>query len=121
MRDLPYLRDPAVLLIDQLKEVYIDGDLETVDTTIYLPKLLKRILSSDWHPLAVAPIRIRTSTRFSVERARRDHAHAPTASARPGHRHHCRCRRWQPYVKGLTIMVNSITNGWRMEDVWLDK
>ena len=28
---------------------------------------------------------------------------------------------WQPHVKGLTIMVNSITNGWRMEDVWLDK
>jgi hypothetical protein len=29
------------------------------------------------------------------------------------------CR--QPYVKGLTLMVNSIFNGWRMEDVWLDK
>ena len=28
---------------------------------------------------------------------------------------------WQPQVKGLTIMVNSIYNGWRMEDVWLDK
>jgi len=28
------------------------------------------------------------------------------------------CR--QPYVKGLTIMVNSIYNGWRFEDVWLD-
>ena len=28
---------------------------------------------------------------------------------------------WQPYVKGLTIMVNSIFNSWRMEDVWLDK
>ncbi len=28
---------------------------------------------------------------------------------------------WQPEVKGLTIMVNSIYNGWRMEDVWLDK
>jgi peptide/nickel transport system substrate-binding protein len=28
---------------------------------------------------------------------------------------------WQPYVKGLTIMVNSIYNGWRMEDVWLDR
>jgi peptide/nickel transport system substrate-binding protein len=27
----------------------------------------------------------------------------------------------QPYVKGLTIMVNSIFAGWRMEDVWLDK
>ena len=28
---------------------------------------------------------------------------------------------WQPWVKGLTIMVNSIHNGNRMEDVWLDK
>ncbi len=28
---------------------------------------------------------------------------------------------WQPYVKGLTIMVNSIFNGNRREDVWLDK
>ena len=28
---------------------------------------------------------------------------------------------WQPRVKGLTVMVNSISNGARMEDVWLDK
>ena len=28
---------------------------------------------------------------------------------------------WRPEVKGLTVMVNSIYNGWRMEDVWLDK
>ena len=28
---------------------------------------------------------------------------------------------WQPSVKGLTIIVNSIYNGWRREDVWLDK
>jgi peptide/nickel transport system substrate-binding protein len=27
----------------------------------------------------------------------------------------------QPWVKGLTIMANSIYNEWRMEDVWLDK
>jgi peptide/nickel transport system substrate-binding protein len=27
----------------------------------------------------------------------------------------------QAYVKGLTTMVNSIYNGYRMEDVWLDK
>jgi hypothetical protein len=24
-------------------------------------------------------------------------------------------------VKGYTLMVNSVHNGWRMEDVWLDK
>ncbi len=41
VRDLPYLRDPAVLLIDQLKQIYIDGDLETVDTTIWLPKVMR--------------------------------------------------------------------------------
>ena len=28
---------------------------------------------------------------------------------------------WQPYVKGVTIQVNSIYNGWRFEDVWLDR
>jgi peptide/nickel transport system substrate-binding protein len=28
---------------------------------------------------------------------------------------------WQPYVKGLTIMVTSIFNGNRREDIWLDK
>ena len=28
---------------------------------------------------------------------------------------------WQPYVKGLTIMVASIYNGNRREDIWLDK
>jgi peptide/nickel transport system substrate-binding protein len=28
---------------------------------------------------------------------------------------------WHPYVKGITLMVNSIFNSWRMEDVWLDR
>jgi peptide/nickel transport system substrate-binding protein len=27
----------------------------------------------------------------------------------------------RPEVKGVTIMANSSYNGWRMEDVWLDK
>jgi peptide/nickel transport system substrate-binding protein len=28
---------------------------------------------------------------------------------------------WRPEVKNMTIMENSIYNGWRMEDVWLDR
>jgi peptide/nickel transport system substrate-binding protein len=28
---------------------------------------------------------------------------------------------WQPYVKGYTAQVNSVYNGFRFEDVWLDK
>jgi peptide/nickel transport system substrate-binding protein len=42
VRDLPYLRDPAVILIDQLKEVYIDGQLETIDTTNWFPKVMRK-------------------------------------------------------------------------------
>ena len=28
---------------------------------------------------------------------------------------------WQPKVKGLVTHMNSLYNGWRMEDVWLDQ
>src|SRR5262252_1381234 len=41
-RDIPPYRDPAVILIDQLKEVYIDGELETFDTTNWFPKIMRR-------------------------------------------------------------------------------
>ena len=27
----------------------------------------------------------------------------------------------QPYVNGLVTMVNSVYNGYRLEDVWLNK
>src|SRR6201981_2333273 len=42
VRDLPYLRDPAVILTDQLKEVYIDGQLETIDTTNWFPRVMRK-------------------------------------------------------------------------------
>ena len=41
-RDIPPYRDPAVILIDQLTEVYIDGELEVVDTTNWFPKIMRR-------------------------------------------------------------------------------
>ncbi len=28
---------------------------------------------------------------------------------------------WQPHVKNVIIQTNSIYNGWRFEDAWLDK
>jgi peptide/nickel transport system substrate-binding protein len=28
---------------------------------------------------------------------------------------------WQPWVKNYTIQVNSLYNGWRFEDIWLDR
>jgi peptide/nickel transport system substrate-binding protein len=41
-RDPPFFRDPAVILIDQLKEIYVDGELNTIDSTIWLPKVMRK-------------------------------------------------------------------------------
>src|SRR4029079_12196893 len=41
--------------------------------------------------------------------------------ARPIISHGTAAACWQPYVKNVVIMVNSIYNGWRFEDIWLDR
>lgn len=41
-RNISQFRDPAVILIDQLKEIYIDGDLEVVETSIYFNKVYNK-------------------------------------------------------------------------------
>ena len=41
-RNLPTYRDASVLLISQLKEIYIDGELQLVDTAQWVPKLIRR-------------------------------------------------------------------------------
>jgi peptide/nickel transport system substrate-binding protein len=41
-RNLVGFRDPGVLLIDQIKHVYIEGELELVDTPQYYPKILRK-------------------------------------------------------------------------------
>jgi len=41
-RDITYYRDPAIILIDQLKHVYIDAVLDTVDTTNWYPKIQRK-------------------------------------------------------------------------------
>ena len=59
-RNIPPFRDPAVLLIDQLKQVYIDGELEPVDTPNYYPKILRKdftVGSQPGRPAAPTPTR----------------------------------------------------------------
>jgi peptide/nickel transport system substrate-binding protein len=41
-RNIPTLRDPAVILIDQLKEIYTDGELDIVETANWFSKLARR-------------------------------------------------------------------------------
>jgi peptide/nickel transport system substrate-binding protein len=151
-RDIPYYRDPAVILIDQLKQVYVDGELEPVDTTNFFPKMMRKDYSVGLNlqgaadPDQTFPQLYGCSSEFNrnnycnpeveeligrqsseadqdkrkqlvwqIERKlAEDDARPIIFYSRDG-----TCR--QPYVKGLTLMVNSIFNGWRMEDVWLDK
>jgi peptide/nickel transport system substrate-binding protein len=41
-RNVQAYRDPAVLLIDQLKEIYIDGVLDAIDTPQWYPKVMRK-------------------------------------------------------------------------------
>jgi peptide/nickel transport system substrate-binding protein len=41
-RNLPTYRDASVVLISQLKEIHIDGELQLVDTAQWVPKLIRR-------------------------------------------------------------------------------
>src|ERR1700719_3757100 len=41
-RNTPPYRDPAVLLTDQLKEVFVDGELEIVETASWFPKVARK-------------------------------------------------------------------------------
>ena len=151
-RDLPAYRDPAVILIDQLKEVYIEGELEPIDTTNYFPRIRRKdftiglsLQASGPDPDSVLDLfyrcgsnlnwdgycnpeidklierqsiegdrQRRTQLLWAIERKLAEDGARPIIFYTRGGT----CR--QPYVKGLTIMVNSIFNGNRMEDSWLD-
>jgi peptide/nickel transport system substrate-binding protein len=152
VRDLPYLRDPAVLLNDQLKEVYIDGELEVIDTTKWFPRVMRHDYTIALAPLGVgdpdqtlynvygcggdlnyngycnaevdklidhqsaeADLEKRKALVWQIEKILAEDG------ARPIIFFDRRATCWQPQVKGLTIMVNSVFNGARMEDVWLDR
>ena len=153
-RNIPPYRDLAVILIDQLKEVYIDGQLEPIDTVQWLPRVMRKdytvALNLTGNGLddpdqtlyenftcgaegnydgycypELDKMVDRQSMEFdqakrkemvwAIERKLAEDA------ARPILYHSRSGTCWQPSVKGYTPMVNSIYNGLRMEDVWLDK
>jgi peptide/nickel transport system substrate-binding protein len=41
-RNIPSYRDPAVILIDHLKEIWIDGELDPMDTPVWFAKLARK-------------------------------------------------------------------------------
>jgi peptide/nickel transport system substrate-binding protein len=153
-RNVPPFRDPAVILIDQLKEVYIDADLDPIDTVQWFPKVMRgdykvalnltgnglddpdQTLYENFtcgaegnYDRYCNPELDKMVDRQSMEsdQPRRKELvweierKLAEDAARPILWHNRSGTCWQPYVKGYTPMVNSIYNGLRMEDVWLDK
>ncbi|MGD9617674.1 MAG: ABC transporter substrate-binding protein [Alphaproteobacteria bacterium] len=41
-RNIPVYRDPSAILLDQLKEIWIDGELELVETANWVPNLIRK-------------------------------------------------------------------------------
>jgi peptide/nickel transport system substrate-binding protein len=153
-RNLPPYRDPAVILIDQLKEIYIDGVLDIVPTVNWYPRLARKdysaglsinensldepdqtlyenyVCGAERNYTGYCNPKIdklideqsmesdqekRRKLVWNIERKLADDGAQPVIFY--GRYGTC----WQPQVKELTIMINSLFNGWRMEDVWLDE
>jgi peptide/nickel transport system substrate-binding protein len=154
VRNTPPFRDPAIILIDQLREVYIDAELDTVESATWFPKVYRKDykiglnltgLGVDdpdaqfYENYACGSDRNYTGycnpqldKLFDQQSMERDQEKRrglvfeidqklQEDGARPILFHNRFATCWQPQLKGLTIMVNSLFNGWRMEDVWLEK
>ena len=153
-RNLATYRDPAAVLIDQLKTIYIDAELEPVESgawfakvarndysvglnltgngiddpdqtfyenyacgsernyTHYCNKDLEKLFDQQSQETDLA--KRKKLVNEIDEKIQNDIARPILFHARTG-----TC--WKPYVKNMTVMNNSVYNGYRYEDVWLDK
>ncbi len=153
-RNIPPYRDAAVILIDHLKEIYIDGVLDAVDTTQWYPKLMRKDYTVGlnvsesavddpdqqfYENYTCASERNYTGycspevdKLIDQQSAESDKEKRKTIvweiekrlaadGARPVifYPRQATCRYAQ--VKGLTVMANSIYNGYRYEDIWLER
>jgi peptide/nickel transport system substrate-binding protein len=147
-------RDPAVILIDQLKEIYIEGELDLVDTAIWYTKVARKDYAiglnttgngvddpdqNYFENYACKSERNYTGycnpeieKLFAVQSAERDIEKRKRTvweidqklledGARPVIMWNASGSCWHPYVKGFRPMINSLYNGSRFEEVWLDK
>ena len=153
-RNIAGYRDPAIMLIDQLKEIGIDGELDPIETANWFPKLARKDYQiglnntgsgvddpdqqffenygcgSERNYTGYCNTELEKQFVAQSEIADRDKRRhlvwdidkqLQEDGARPIISHNRAATCMQLQVKGLTIMVNSQYNGWRMEDVWLER
>src|SRR5205807_3273117 len=143
-RNIPIFRDPAVILIDQLKEIYIDGELDPIETANWFPKIYRKDYTIGLNLTGVGAddpdaqfyenyacgsqrnytgycnpelqkMFDRQSTEADQEKRKpmiwQIDQKLQEDVARPIIYHNRGGTCWQPQLKGLTLMVNSIYNG----------
>ena len=153
-RNIATFRDPAVILIDHLKQIYIDGELEVIDTSVYYNRVFKKDYAvalnltgsavddpdvTFFEGYACGSLRnynnycnpemtqlFKAQSRETDRKKRQQMVWEIDAKlqediARPIISNGRAAACWHPHVKGVTIQTNSIYNGWRFEDVWLDR
>jgi peptide/nickel transport system substrate-binding protein len=153
-RNIATFRDPAVILIDQLKQIFIDGELEVIDTSVYYNRVFKKdyVVALNLTGSAVDDPDVTFFEGYACGSLRNYNGYCnPKMTelfeaqsreldqkkrlkmvwdidrrlqedvARPIIAHGLAAGCWQPQVKNLTIQTNSIYNGWRFEDVWLER
>jgi len=152
-RNIAQYRDPAVILIDQLSKIYIDGELEVVETATWFPKIARKdymiagnlsgsgvddpdayfyehyacgsdrnytnycnpTLEKMFEQQSMEPDQEkRKKIVWEIDRILTEDAARPIVYRYDlGTCHY-------PRVHGITTMVNSIFNGWRLDEVWMD-
>jgi len=153
-RNVSGYRDAAVILIDQLKEIYIDGVLDPIDTAQWYPRLMRKDFTvglnvsesavddpdqqfyenytctaernyTGYCSPEVDKLVDQQSAESDQEKRKRLVWEIEKRLAEDGARpvifypRQATCR--HPQVKGMTVVVNSIYNGFRFEDLWLDR
>ena len=153
-RNIAIYRDPAVILIDQLKQIGIEAELEPIDTTIWYTKIQRKdyqlgmnltglgiddpdtnfyenyYSKSDRNYTGYNNPEVdklidqqsaeqdkekRKKIVWEIEKKLADDVARPVIGWNVANT----C--WAPQLKGVVLQVNSIYNGWRFEDVWLDR
>ena len=79
-RNIAIYRDPAVILIDQLKKIYIEGELEVVDTSIWHAKVTRKEYSRRPQPDRRRRRRPRRQPLRELQLQLRAQLHASTAT-----------------------------------------
>jgi peptide/nickel transport system substrate-binding protein len=153
-RGISLYKDPAVILASQLKEIWIDAEVDIVETSQWFPRIARKNYQiglnttgngvddpdqNYFENFACKSERNYTGycnpeieKLFDVQSAEPDMEKRKKIvweidrklledGARPVIMWNRAAICMQPYVKGYVAQVNSVYNGFRFEDVWLDK